>query len=237
MMSNLNRLSRPVSGLVIPALLAACAALPPPGTRLTAEQRAQAQKNCINQYVVGGAIGGALLGMLVSSNKDRAQGAVVGAIAGGALAHSYAWGKCLAYYNDTNSFPVADAQQTATQVGYNPARGNEVKIQNFTVTPAMLAPGGTLRLAGSYYVMAPNAQQQVKVTETRTVHYLDPSDNSWKELGSETTPVTAALGTRRSEGQTGMPAEVAEGRYRVTFKVSALGREDERSQEIEIKKS
>lgn len=230
-------LSGPVVALVVPALLVACAALPPPGTRLTDQQRAEAQKACINQYVVGGAAGGALLGMLLSSRKDRTQGAVVGAIAGGALAHSYAWGKCLAYYSNTNSFPVADARQTATQVGYNPARGNEVKIQSFTVTPSMIVPGGTLKLAGSYYVMAPAAQQQVKVTETRTVHFFDPSDNAWKELGSEATPVTAVLGTRRTEGQTGMPVEVAEGRYRVTFKVSAMGREDQVSQEINIKKS
>lgn len=230
-------ISRPIVALVIPALLVACATLPPPGTQLTDQQRTDAQKTCVNQYVVGGAIGGALLGMLVSGRNDRSQGAVVGAIAGGALAHSYAWGKCLAYYSDTNSFPVADARQTAAQVGYKPARGNEVKIQSFTVTPAMIAPGGTLKLAGSYYVMAPDAQQQVKVTETRTVYFFDPSDKAWKELGSETTPVTAALGTRRTEGQTGMPVEVAEGRYRVTFKVSALGREDQMSQEVEIKKS
>ncbi|MDD2926092.1 glycine zipper 2TM domain-containing protein [Rhodoferax sp.] len=229
--------TRAVSAVMVPVMLVACAALPPPGTKLTEQERAEAQKNCINQYVVGGAIGGALLGMLVSSRNDRAQGAVVGAIAGGALAYSIAWGKCLKYYSDTNSFPVADARQTAASVGYTASRGNEVRIQNFTVTPSQIAPGGNLKLSGSYYVMAPDGQQEVKVVETRTVHFFDPSANEWKELGSETTPITAALGTRRSEGQTGMPTEVAEGRYRVTFKVSALGREDQASQEVVIKKT
>lgn len=229
--------TRSVAKVMLPVFLTACAALPPPGTRLTDQERAEAQKTCVNQYVVGGAIGGALLGMLVSSSKDRTQGAVVGAIAGGALAHSYAWGKCLSYYSDTNSFPVANAQQTAAAVGYTASRGNEVRIQSFVVTPSQIAPGGNLKLNGSYYVMAPDGQQQVKVIETRTVYYQDPKDNSWKELGSETTPITAALGSRRSEGQTGMPVEVAEGRYRVTFKVSALGREDQASQEVVIKKS
>ena len=228
---------RVLSAAMMPLMLVSCATLPPPGTALTEQQRKEAQQNCVNQYVIGGAIGGALLGALVSGRKDRTQGAVIGGIAGGALAHSYAWGKCLAYYSDINSFPVADARQTAVNVGYVPSRGNEVRIQNFTVTPAEIKAGGSLKLSGNYYVMSPDAQQQVKVVETRTVHYFDTEDNTWKELGSETTPVTAALGTRRTEGQTSMPSEVAEGRYRVTFKVSALGREDQASQEIVIKKS
>lgn len=226
-----------VAVAMLPVMLAACAELPPPGTKLTAEQRVEAQKKCVDQYVVGGAIGGALLGMLVSSPRDRSQGAVVGAIAGGALAYSIAWGKCLAVFSDTNSFPVADAQQTAAAVGYTPSRGNEVRIQSFTVTPSQITPGSSFNLRGSYYVMSPEGHQQVKVIEKRTVHFFDPQEKTWKELGSEETPVTAALGSRRSEGQTAMPKEVAEGRYRVTFKVIALGREDQASQEIIIKKT
>lgn len=228
---------RATVGVILPVCLAACASLPAPGTRLTEQQRAEAQKTCVNQYVIGGSIGGALLGMLVSSSKDRTQGAVVGAIAGGALAHSIAWGKCLSYYSDTNSFPVADARQTAAATGYTASRGNEVRIQNFSVTPSQIAPGDNLKLSGSYYVMSPEEHQQVKVVETRTVHFFDPKENDWKELGSEETPVMAALGSRRSEGQTGMPNEVAEGRYRVTFTVTALGKQDQVSQEILIKKS
>ena len=232
-----RRFTRTVSATMLPVMLSACVSMPPPGTRLTDAQRADAQKSCINQYVVGGAVGGALFGMLISSKRDRAQGAVVGAIAGGALAYSIAWGKCLKYFANTNSFPVADARATALAVGYTPQRGNEVRVQSFTVTPAMLAPGGNLNLAGSYYVMAPGDQKDVKVVETRTVHFYNADDKAWKELGSDETTVTAALGTRRSEGQTGMPREVAEGRYRVTFKVSALDRQDQASQEITIKKS
>lgn len=228
---------RVLSALMMPVMLVSCAALPPPGTPLTEKQRAEAQQGCINQYVLGGAVGGALLGMLISSKRDRAQGAVLGAAAGGALAYSFAWGKCLAYYSDVNSFPVADARQTAANVGYVPSRGNEVRIQNFSITPATLKAGGMFKFNGSYYVMSPDAQQQVKVTETRTIHFFDPEDNTWKELGTENTPLTAALGTRRADGQVSMPNEVAEGRYRVTFKVSALGREDQASQEIVIKKS
>ncbi len=228
---------RLIAVALFPAILNACGTMPQPGTRLNEQQRADAQKSCVNQYVIGGSIGGALLGMLVSSKEDRAQGAVTGAVVGAALAHSYAWGKCLAYYSDTNSFPVADAQQTAAAVGYSATRGDEVRIQSFTISPSQVTPGGSFKLNGSYYVMSPDVHKEVKVVETRTVHYFDPKDSKWKELGSEATPLTAALGSRRSEGQTSMPSEVAEGRYRVTFKVSALGREHQAAQEIIIKKS
>jgi hypothetical protein len=229
---------RVLSTLLLPAyLLTACTPLPKVGTQLTDQQRSDAQKSCVMQYTALGAIGGSLLGMLMSSDKDRGKGAALGAAAGGALAYSVAWGKCLKYYSNTNSFPVADAQQTALAVGYTPSRGNVVRIQNFTVMPDQLAPGGSLNLRGSYYVMSPDGQKEVKVIETRTVHYFNPQDNAWKELGSEETPITAALGTRRSEGQTGMPKEVAEGRYRVTFTVRALDKQDQASQEIVIKKA
>lgn len=229
-------LLRAVSAVVVPAvLLASCAELPKAGTALTDQERTQAQKNCVAQYTALGALGGSLLGILTSSKEDRTKGALIGAAAGGALAYSIAWGKCLRYYSDVNSFPVADARQTAVNVGWVPSRGNEVRIQSFSVTPETVAPGGRLVLAGSYYVMAPEGQKDVKVVETRTVHFYNPESKSWQELGAEDTPLTVALGTRRSEGSTGMPKEVAEGRYRVTFKVSALGREDQASREIVIK--
>jgi hypothetical protein len=227
-----------MSALLLPSLLlTGCARLPKAGTALTDKERKEAQSNCIGQYTALGIVGGSLLGILVSNKEDRMKGAILGGTAGGALAYSIAWGKCLKYFANTNSFPVADARATALAVGYTPQRGNEVRVQSFTVTPAMLAPGGNLNLAGSYYVMAPGDQKDVKVVETRTVHFYNADDKAWKELGSDETTVTAALGTRRSEGQTGMPREVAEGRYRVTFKVSALDRQDQASQEITIKKS
>ena len=232
-----NRIQRKIAALVMPVLLLACAPLPKEGTALTTDQRAEAQKSCIAQYTAVGAVGGALVGMLISGGKDRWQGALIGGAAGGALAYSIAWGKCLKHFSDLNSFPVADARQTAATIGYEPRQGNLVRIERFTVTPQQVAPGGSLDLAGSYYVMSPDGQRDVKVVETRTVHFYDAQERSWKELGSEETALTAAQGTRRADGRTGMPTEVAEGRYRVTFKVAALGREDTASQEIVIRKS
>ena len=233
-----TRTARRLTALLCPALvMSGCASLPEVGTALTDQQRADAQKQCVAQYTAMGAIGGSLIGMLISSKSDRTQGALLGAVAGGALAFNIAWGKCLKYYSDVNSFPVADARQTAAAIGYTASRGNVVRIQSFLVTPAELAPGGSLRLTGAYYVMAPEGQHDIKVIEKRTVHFYNEAEKSWTELGSEETPVTSALGTRRAEGQTQMPKEMAEGRYRITFEVRALDRQDVASQEIVVRKS
>lgn len=233
-----NRLKCFIAAALVPIFVfTACATLPPPGTALTPEQRSQAQKDCITQYTAMGTIGGALLGALLSGRSDRGRGALIGAAAGGGLAFAVAWGQCLQQYSDLRSFPVADAQQTALQVGYNPSRGSEIKIQNFSINPDTLAPGSEMKLNGSYYVMAPEGQKEVKVTETRAVQYFDPAENAWKELGSVDGQITSALGTRRAEGQFDMPRDVPEGRYRVTLKVAALGKQDQASQEVVVKKA
>ncbi len=232
-------MKRPLAATVSLAVAATllvngCATLPEPGTPLTPEQRQKAQRDCMVQYTVVGGIGGALLGNLFGGNT---RSTVIGAVAGSALGYAVAWGHCLSHYSNLSSFPVADAQQTAQQVGWQPSRGNEVKIQNFAISPREVRPGGAVDLGGSYYVMGPAGTRDVKVTETRTVHFYDPGEKQWKELGSVDQNVTAALGTRRAEGRFDLPADVPEGRYRVSLKVAALGRSDEVGQEIVVRKA
>lgn len=163
-------------------LFGSCASIPPKGTSLTAEERATAQKQCIAKHTAGGVIGGALIGALLS--RKRGEGAVIGGAAGGTLAFALAYGHCLSLYSDLNSYPAADAGETARRVGYVPSAGNITKIERFSVNPAAAAPGGKVQMNGSYYVMAPEANKDVKVIETRSLRYLDPSSNQWKDLGS-----------------------------------------------------
>jgi hypothetical protein len=228
-----TRKTRLATALVgVAFLVTSCATLPPPGTALTADQRKKAQSDCIAQYTVVGVLGGALLGQLLGGNT---RGTLIGAAAGGVLAGAIAWGHCLNVYSNLASFPVADAQQTAAQTGWQPSRGNEVRIQSYTVTPQELKPGNGVTLNGSYYVMAPDGLKDVKVTETRIVSYLDPSNGNWKELGSVDQNITASLGTRRAEGRFDLPSDVPAGRYRITLKVAALGKVDQQTQEITVR--
>ena len=208
--------------------------LPPAGTALTPEERARAQKSCILQYTAGGAVIGGLAGALIGGRHSRGTGAAVGAAAGGAIAFAIAWGKCMEYYSDLKSFPVAGASETAQRIGYDASQGNVTKIESFDVTPSQTTPGKGVKTTGSYYVMAPAGVKEVKVTETRTVSYLD--GNEWKELGSIPQEVVAELGTRRADGSFDLPADMAEGRYRISMKVAANGVEDQKTKELLVKK-
>lgn len=223
-------------------LSVSCAAPPKPGTALTPQQREDAKKQCIAQYTAGGAVagalGGAVVGVLTGGKaKQRAvTGAAVGAAAGGAMAFALAYGHCMSLYSDLQSFPEAGAQETAQKIGYNPGMGYVTRIERFSLDPTGVAPGGRVDLNGSYLVMGPETNKDVKVVETRTVHYFDPAANGWKELGSVDQPVTAALGTRRAEGNIELPADVPEGRYKIVMKVAANGKEDRAEQELLVQK-
>jgi len=217
-------------------ILSSCAPLPPSGTALTDEERASARKTCIARYTAAGAVGGALIGGLLGGKGAKWEMAAIGAAAGGALAFAIAWGHCLSVYSDLKSFPVAGARETAQKIGYTPAQGNVTKIENFSLNPDGVAPGGRVLMSGGYYVMAPEGTQEVKVTETRTLHYFDPSENKWKELGSVDNEITSALGTRRAEGNFDIPSDVPEGKYKVTLRVAAQGKEDTASEELTVKK-
>lgn len=229
-----TRWLRLIALLVLTAFITVSCGLPPAGTALTPEERASAQKSCIAQYTGGGALLGGLLGAAIGGRHSWGTGAAVGALAGGALAFMIAWGKCMEYYSDLRSFPVAGAAETAQRVGYTPSQGYVTKIESFEVTPPVTAPGKGVKTTGSYYIMAPQGAKEVKVTETRTVSYLD--GNEWKELGSIPQEVVAGLGTRRADGSFDLPTDVAEGRYRVTMKVAANGVEDQATRELMVKK-
>lgn len=222
-----------IAVVVLFAFFTVSCGLPPAGTALTPEERANAQKSCIAQYTAGGAVAGAIIGGLIGG-RNWGTGAAVGAAAGGALAFLIAWGKCMEYYSDLRSFPVAGAAETAQRTGYTDAQGYVTKIESFDINPNQLAPGKTVQMNGSYYVMAPAGTKEVKVTETRSVSYLD--GNEWKDLGSIPQEVTSQLGTRSAKGSFDLPTDVPEGRYRVTMKVAANGKEDSATRDLLVKK-
>lgn len=211
--------------------------LPPPGTPLTPEEREEAKNKCIAQYTIGGAVLGGIAGALIGGGKKAGTGAVIGALAGGALAYLIAYGKCVAYFSDLNTFPVAGYQDTIKKEGYRAELGEVVKIKSFSSTPKEVKPGDKLKLNGSYYVMAPKEMKEVKVKETRTLYYFDSSKEEWVELGPVENEITSDLGTRNAEGTIDIPKDLPEGKYRVDFKVAALGREDVASTEYVVKKS
>jgi hypothetical protein len=223
--------------ILIVFLFTSCAPLPQPGDPLTSEEKEKAKKECILRYGAIGAVAGGAVGAAAGALLTRdTRGVVAGAVVGGTLGFAIAWGKCLSYYSDLKSYPVADARETARKIRYNPSQGYVTKIKDFYLNPDKISPGGQVQMNASYYVMAPEERKEVKVTETRIVHYYDPLKKEWKELGSVDQEITAAFGTRKAEGHFELPSNVPEGSYRVALKVSAEGVEDQAMQELTVKK-
>lgn len=232
-----NKLTRLSALVVLVAfVITSCAPLPPPGTALTDEERRAAQQNCIARYSAVGAVGGALVGALLGGRGSRGVGAALGAMAGGALAFTLAYGHCMALYSDLRSYPVAGVQETAQRIGYNPSQGKVVKIDEFYLNPDGVSPGGKVQMGGTYYVMAPEGTKEMKIKETRILEFFDPSNKEWKQLGSVDNEIVAALGTRKADGYFDMPTEMAEGNYKITLKISGEGLEDQQTRNLTVKK-
>jgi len=144
---------------------------------------------------------------------------------------------CLSLYSTLKSQPTAGYQETANRVGYNESQGAVVKVQNFNVSPTSVGQGGSVKLNGSYYVMAPPDRKEINVTETRIVKYFDPSKNEFVDLGQVDQQVTAAPGTRIADGNFDIPKDVPEGRYKIAFIVNAEGKSDMVERELTVRKA
>ncbi|OPY66237.1 MAG: hypothetical protein A4E57_02902 [Syntrophorhabdaceae bacterium PtaU1.Bin034] len=220
--------------LVALFLFSSCASmLPDPNTITTEEERIAARNKCMVMYTGAGAVGGALIGGLIGGDWKSAG---IGAAAGGAIGFAYAWGKCLSLYSTLKSQPAANYAQTVQQTNYKPSQGNVTKIQNFTLTPVGVQPGGAVKMNGSYYVLAPEGAKEMKVTETRVVKFYDPSKRQWVDLGQVDQEITAAPGQRKADGNFDIPKDVPEGQYKIAFKVAAEGKEDVVERDLTVKK-
>lgn len=231
-----------VTAIVIVSIftLTSCG-LPPPGTPLTPEEREKAKNQCIAQYVIGGAVVGGITGALLGGLTGRRAGvgAVLGAIAGGVLAYMYAWGKCMAYFSDLNTFPVADYRTTMKNEGYDPSQGNVVRVKNVAILPGEPKSGDKAKVDGSYYIMAPREMKEVEVIETRRLYFFNPEKNEWEYIdGSETSKkVVAELGTRKADGNLDIHEKIADIKLRYEITVEALGKKDAASTDFMVKKA
>ena len=214
-----------------------CASVLPPADQIkTPEERKSAQTKCIAAATTGGAAGGALIGLLAGGKKNKAKGAVIGGLAGGALAFAIAYGKCLDYYSTLESQPVADYRETVREINYDPSQGSVVKIENFSLIPEAVAPGGDVDFKGEYYVMTPEEAKEVNVTETRVLEIYDEEKQEFVTLGETPREITVGQGKRAANGMFNIPEKVSEGRYRIKFIVASSEKRDELASELVVSK-
>jgi hypothetical protein len=149
-----------------------------------------------------GAAGGAIAGGLISgSRKGMVWGGVLGALAGGLLG---------AYADHKDK----SATETMAAHNYSPDQGVQLTMESVTADPQSVSPGQSLELRMRYALMAPEPEQEMQVTETRTVTL-----NGHKVV-DRTVEVYRAPGTYSSTQPVTLPPDAPSGTYQMTATVT-----------------
>ena len=149
-----------------------------------------------------GAAGGAVLGGLIGRGTT---GVVVGGLLGGLA------GGVIGQYLDRQDRTRA---QAARDTGYAPVQGDLVRVDKVEVSPAQVRLGGTANLVATYTVLTPQAENSVKVQETREVRH------NGALVANPTTEFTRQGGTFTSAVPITLPRTATVGTYEVTITVA-----------------
>ncbi len=142
-----------------------------------------------------GAAGGAIAGGLISGRrKGMVWGGLLGALAGGLLG-------AYADHKDRS------AEATRADANYDPQSGVQLMMKKASVEPKTVSPGQEVDLKMTYVVLAPQSQQEVKLTERRVVQLNGETEI---DHGSE---VYRTSGTWSSTQPVTLPANAPSGTY------------------------
>jgi hypothetical protein len=174
----------------------------------------------------GGALVGAAAGAAIDQN-NRGVGALIGALIGAAAGA----GACFAIASYKNS-EVADYQKTSQEINYQPSSGDVVNITEYSISPVPARPGEKVEFSAEYYVMTPNPDKEITVTETRTIKFFDQESGKYKELGHSSNKITMKPGTRRSDGSINLNNATPEGNYILALAVENNGKKAESEKQL-----
>ena len=149
-----------------------------------------------------GAVGAAAPGAAVSKNKGK--GALIGALIGLLV------GAAIGNYRDQQDATRAEA---AMKYRYDD-RGNKLVVESAAVAPQAVSRGGTFESTVQYTTLSPNIEEQVKLTEVRTL----VSAQETIDLGRR--EVVRPQGTHTSTAKVSLPKDLPKGNYTLVTTIS-----------------
>jgi len=145
-----------------------------------------------------GAATGAVLGAVIGRDVSGAViGGLLGALVGGVIGH---------YYSDQKK----TRNETASQYGYRSTQGNMLRLEEASVVPQTVSPGGTVEMKMTYAVLTPAETTEVRVIEKREIRH------NGELVGNPEVTVTHKGGTYTSSIPLTLPADAKKGLYVVT---------------------
>ncbi|HPJ95879.1 MAG TPA: hypothetical protein PK022_01125 [Syntrophales bacterium] len=146
----------------------------------------------------GAAVGGVIGGIVGEKHGDATTGAVIGGLLG-ALA-----GAAIGHYTYDR---VRNEEAAQKQYGYNYDQSQTalVRIENASVTPNIVKPGGTINLMATYTVLTEQGAM-INVMETREIRYNGdltgrPQVTLQKQGGTYTSQIPVTLPTNANPGK------------------------------------
>ena len=146
----------------------------------------------------GAAVGGVIGGIVGEKHGDATTGAVIGGLLG-ALA-----GAAIGHYTYDR---VRNEEAAQKQYGYNYDQSQTalVRIENASVTPNIVKPGGTINLMATYTVLTEQGAM-MNVMETREIRYNGeltgrPQVTLQKQGGTYTSQIPVTLPTNANSGK------------------------------------
>lgn len=160
-----------------------------------------------------GAATGALAGAVLAGEGSRTQGALIGGLVGGLL------GGVIGNYTVDQK---KSAEDTASHYNYQSSAGITIRIESTSVSPVSVKPGEKVDLLCTYAVMAPQANSQVALTETREIRFNNDL------VGKPEVTSTRTPGTYSSNVPLFLPADAKSGTYKVITTIRSETSSDSR---------
>lgn len=151
---------------------------------------------------IGAATGAALGAVVGGDTKSAVIGGVLGALIGGAIGH---------YYYDQKKTRT----ETADQYRYRSAEGPLLRVEDASVAPQTVSPGGTVEMKMTYAVLTPAEATELSVTEKREIRL------NGELVGNPQVTVVRKGGTYSSSIPLTLPADARKGLYVVTNTVQS----------------
>jgi surface antigen len=149
-----------------------------------------------------GAAAGAVLGAAMGDTKGAVIGGLLGALVGGAIGH---------YYYDQNKA----RSETTDQYKYKATQGPMLRIEDASVVPQTVAPGGKVDMKLTYAVLTPAEATELTVVEKREIRH------EGSLVGTPEVTVVRKGGTYTSTIPLTLPAGAKKGLYVVTSTVQS----------------
>lgn len=149
---------------------------------------------------VTGAVAGGILGAILGDTKGAVIGAFAGAIVGAVIGN---------YYDKQ----TASRAEAVKKYVYK-AKEEKLEIEDAAVKPQDATPGSQVETTVLYSVLTPDASQNIKITETRTLV------NGKERLELAKREVVRPQGTHLSTMKFTMPKDIEKGDYSLITTIS-----------------